>query len=179
MAQRLTSKGFAPAGRGRHARRRLVALFAGAAVAVFAAATVGPAMAAGAGPGAQAGAQAVAPARITDVAPDGGSTGVPVDATIFVDFDSRMDTDTVFRDIRLKKKGVRRAVGVTDVYTFASDTWAGFPHKPLQPDTVYQVVVEGGRYGVRGENGSKLGGVDDPSARFRYGDVVWSFRTAG
>ena len=174
MAQMLASTGSAPTGRGRQARRRLAALFAGAAVAVFAAATAGAAMAADAGPGAQA----VAPARITDVAPDGGSTGVPVDATISVDFDSRMDTDTVFRDIRLKKKGARRAVGVTDVYTFASDTWAGFPHKPLQP-AVYQVVVEGGRYGVRGENGGKLGGVDDPSARFRVGDVVWSFRTAG
>lgn len=69
-----------------------------------------------------AGAQAVAPARITDVAPDGGSTGVPRETTIFVDFDMNMDTDTVFRDIRLKKKGARRAVGVTDVYMFADDT---------------------------------------------------------
>ncbi len=154
---------------------RLVALFAGAAMAALTAAIPGTATAADAG----AGVQALAPARITDVAPDGASSGVPVDQTISVDFDTRMDTDTVFRDIRLKKKGARRALGVTDVYTFASDTWAGFPHKPLQPDTVYQVVVEGGRDGVRGENGSKLGGVDDPSARFRDGDVVWSFRTAG
>ena len=170
MAQKLDSMRFAPA--RRDVRRRLGALFAGAAVAVFAAAMTGTA--ADAGPGTQA----VAPARITDVAPDGGSTGVPVDQTIFVDFDSRMDTDTVFREIKLKKKGARRAVGVTDVYNFAGDTWAGFPHANLKPDTVYQVVVEGGRDGVRGENGSKLGGVDDPSARFRDGDVVWSFRTA-
>ena len=156
-------------------RRRLAALFAGAAMAALTVAVAGTAMAADA----DSGAQAVAPVRITDVAPDGGSLGVPTDTTILVDFDTRMDTDTVFRDIRLKKKGARRAVGVTDVYTFASDTWAGFPHKALQPDTVYQVIVEGGRDGVRGENGSKLGGVDDPSARFRDGDVVWSFRTAG
>lgn len=175
MAQTLTSMRFAPGNRGQRVRRRrLVALFAGAAMATLTAAMTGPAMAAGADPGAQA----VAPLRITDVSPDGGSTGVPGDTTIFVDFDTRMDTDTVFRDIRLKKKGARRAVGVTDVYTFADDTWTGFPHKALQPDTVYQVVVEGGRDGVRGENGSKLGGVDDPSARFRDGDVVWTFRTA-
>ena len=175
MAQTLTSMGFVPAKRGRRVRRRLAALFAGTAMAALAVAMAGTAMADGAGPGAQA----VTPARVTDVSPDGGSLGVPTDTTILVDFDTRMDTDTVFRDIRLKKKGARRAVGVTDVYTFASDTWAGFPHKVLQPDTVYQVIVEGGRDGVRGENGSKLGGVDDPSARFRDGDVVWSFRTAG
>lgn len=153
-------------------RGRLAALLAGAAMAALTATMPGTATAA------DAGAQAVAPARVSDIAPDGGSGAVPVDQTIYVDFDTRMDTDTVFRDIRLKKKGARRALGVTDVYTFASDTWAGFPHKPLQPDTVYQVIVEGGRDGVRGENGSKLGGVDDPSARFRDGDVVWSFRTA-
>lgn len=174
MAQTLTSMRLAPIRRKRGVRRRLAALFAGASMVALTATMTGTAAA-----DAGAGAQAVAPARITDVAPDGGSTGVPRDTTIFVDFDTDMDTDTVFRDIRLKKKGARRAVGVTDVYMFADDTWTGFPHKSLQPDTVYQVVVEGGRDGVRGENGSKLGGVDDPSARFRDGDVVWSFRTAG
>lgn len=131
-------------------------------------------MAADTGPGAQA----VAPLRITDVYPDGGSTGVPTDTTIFVDFDTRMNTDTIFQDIKLREKGARRALGLPDVYTFADDTWTGYPHKALQPDTVYQVVVYGGRDGVRGEHGSKLGGVDDQSARFKDGNVLWSFRTA-
>jgi hypothetical protein len=175
MAETLISMRFVLARRGRRVRRRLAALFAGAAMAALTVALAGTAMAADAGPGAQA----VAPLRITDVSPESGSLGVPMDTTIFVDFDTRMDTDTVFRDIKLKKKGARKAVCVTDVYMFADDTWTGFPHEALQPDTVYQVIVEGGRDGVRGENGSKLGGVDDPSARFRDGDVVWSFRTAG
>ncbi len=175
MAQALASMRFVWVRRGRRVRRRLAALVAGAAMAALTVAVAGTAMAADAG----SGAQAVTPLRITDVSPNGGSLGVPTDTTLFVDFDTRMDTDTVFQDVKLKKKGARKAVGVTDVYTFADDTWTGFPHKALQPDTVYQVIVEGGQDGVRGENGSKLGGVDDPSARFRDGDVVWSFRTAG
>lgn len=153
----------------------LVMLLAGAAMGALMFAMAGGAVAADTGPGVQA----VAPLRITDVQPNGGSSGVPTDPTLFIDFDTRMDTDTVFRDIELRKKGSRKVLGVTDVYTFADDTWTGYPHNALQPDTVYQVVVHGGRTGVRGENGSKLGGVDDPSARFRDGDVVWTFRTAG
>jgi hypothetical protein len=165
---------FDPTRRERGMRRRLVMLFAGAAMAALMVVMAGVAKAADTGPVAQA----VAPLRITDVHPDGGSTGVPTDTTIFVDFNMRMDTDTVFQDIKLRRKGASKVLGVTDVYMFADDTWTGYPHKALQPDTVYQVIVFGGRDGVRGEDGSKLGGVDDPSARFRDGNVVWSFRTA-
>jgi len=164
-----------PTRRERSTRTRLITLLAGAATAALMVTMAGTTAAAATNPGAQA----VTPLRITDVNPDGGSTGVPTDTTLFVDFDTRMDTDTVFQDIELRKKGSRRVLGVTDVYTFADDTWTGYPHKALQPDTVYQVVVRGGRDGVRGEDGSRLGGVDDPSARFRDGDVIWSFRTAG
>jgi hypothetical protein len=164
-----------PTRKERGLRRRFVTLLAGAAAAALMVTMAGAIAAAETNPGARA----VTPLRITGVDPDGGSTGVPTDTTIFVDFDTRMDTDTVFQDIELRKKGSRKALGVTDVYTFADDTWTGFPHKALQPDTVYQVVVRGGRDGVRGEDGSRLGGVDDPSARFRDGDVVWTFRTAG
>lgn len=173
MTQMITLARPAPTRRGRGVGRRFAALLAGMTAATL--------MAAGATVAAEArsGAPAVAPLRITDVAPDGGTLGVPTDAAIFVDFDTRMNTDTVFQDIELRKKGSRKVLGVTDIYHFADDTWAGYPHRVLQPDTVYQVIVRGGRDGVRGENGSRLGGVDDPSARFKDGDVVFSFRTAG
>lgn len=156
--------------------RRFTTLLAGATVAaLLATLAVSSAWATNSGPEAQA----VTPARITDVSPDGGSTGVPTNTSIFVDFDTDMSTSTVFRNIKLKKKGARKAVRMTvQVYTFADDTWQGFPENPLKPNTLYKVVVDGGKDGVRGENGAKLGGVDDPSARFRDGNVVWGFRTA-
>jgi hypothetical protein len=52
--------------------------------------------------------------------------------------------------------------------TFPDDIYRGYPQRPLKPDTSYQVVVEGG----------KLGGTDDLTARFKYGNADWSFRTA-
>jgi hypothetical protein len=175
MAQETLSMKPDPTRKERGSRRKLVTLLAGAAAAALMVTMAGASAAAVTGPGARA----VTPLRVTDVNPDGGSTGVPTDAAIFVDFDTRMDSDTVFENIALRKKGSRRGLGVTDVYNFPDDTWAGYPHKALQPDTVYQVVVRGGRDGVRGEDGNRLGGVDDASARFRDGDVIWSFRTAG
>lgn len=117
--------------------------------------------------------------RITDVSPDGGSTGIPRDTMIVVDFDSDMNTETVYPNIKLKKKGARKAVPMQfSTYVSADDTWTGYPAKLLQVDTVYQVIVDGGRDGVRSVDGAKLGGVDDPSARFKDGNVLWSFRTA-
>ncbi len=97
MAQALASMRFVWVRRGRRVRRRLTALFAGAAMAALTVAVAGTAMAADAGPGAQA----VTPLRITDVSPDSGSLGVPTDTTLFVDFDTRMDTDIVFQDVKL------------------------------------------------------------------------------
>jgi hypothetical protein len=97
MAQALASMRFVWVRRGRRVRRRLAALVAGAAMAALTVAVAGTAMAADAG----SGAQAVTPLRITDVSPDGGSLGVPTDTTLFVDFDTRMDTDIVFQDVKL------------------------------------------------------------------------------
>lgn len=64
------------------------------------------------------------------------------------------------------------------VFMFVPDVWEGFPEKDLRPDTVYQVVAGGRQDGVRGTDGGKLGGMDDPTARFKDGNVIWSFRTA-
>jgi hypothetical protein len=153
--------------------RRLTTLIAGTAMAALILAMAGVAWAADPGPGAQ-GASAV---RITDVSPDGGSTGVPRDTIIVVDFDSDMKANTVYPNITLKKKGARKAVPNLSTYT-PDDVYTGYPQKRLQADTVYQVIVDGGRDGVRAKDGGKLGGVDDPSARFKDGNVIWSFRTA-
>lgn len=116
-------------------------------------------------------------ARITDVSPDGGSTGVPINGGFTVDFDKDMGVDTVFENIKLKKQGARKAVPMAQAYFFADDTYTGTPYQPLKPNTVYKVIVDGGKDGVRGIDGSKLGGVDDASARFTDGNVVWGFRT--
>jgi hypothetical protein len=73
-----------------------------------------------------------------------------------------MDTDTVFSDVELKRKGARRATPIRGAYYHPSDCYEAFPDSTLRPGTVYQVVVDGGRDGVRGVDGN----------------VVWSFRTA-
>jgi hypothetical protein len=156
-------------------RRRFTMLFAGAAMAALILAMAGVAWAADPDPGAQGVASAV---RITDVSPEGGSTDVPRDTIIVVDFDSDMKVNTVYPNITLKKKGARKAVPKLSTYTSADDVYTGYPQKRLQPDTVYQVIVDGGRDGVRTKDGGKLGGVDDPNARFKDGNVIWSFRTA-
>jgi len=57
--------------------------------------------------------------------------------------------------------------------TFSSAQFS--PAGSLKPGTRYRVIVDG----VRGADGSKLGGVDDPTARFRDGKVVWSSTTGG
>lgn len=122
---------------------------------------------------------AATPLRIADVAPDGGSTGMPTNTTISVDFASPVDSSTLDENIKLKRKGARKAVFLLGSYDAPNETFTGFPRNPLRPGTVYQVIVDGGRDGVRGDDGGRLGGVADPSARRVDGDVVWSFRTAG
>lgn len=149
-------------------------LFAGLAAAVLAVAMGGAASAADAPDP-----RAVPSVRVTDVAPDRALAGVPRDTSILVDFQSDITTDTVFaNNIKLKKKGARKAVPMFGSYTYASDVFEGYPERILQPDTIYQVVVDGGADGVRSVDGGKLGGVENPSARFKDGNVVWSFRTA-
>jgi Bacterial Ig-like domain len=119
------------------------------------------------------------PLRITDVSPDGGSTGVSTTAnpvfTIF--FDKDMDSNSVFENVKLKKAGARRAIDMSLTYYFVEKKVEGTPYVPLKPNTTYKVIVDGGRDGVRSVDGGKLGGVDDPSARFRDGKVYWSFKT--
>ena len=72
------------------------------------------------------------------------------------------DTDTVFSDVELKRKGARRAIPIRGAYYHAGDAYEAFPGSTLRPATVYQVVVDCGRDGVRGVDGN----------------VVWGFRTA-
>lgn len=161
--------------RERGMTRRFAVLFAGAAMAALMLAVAGVAWAAGSDAGSQGAASAV---RITNVSPDGRSTGITRDEIIVVDFDSDMKINTLHPNITLKKQGTSTAVPMFSTYVAADDTWTGYPQKRLQPDTVYKVVVEGGRDGVRSKDGGKLRGVDDPSAGFKDGNVLWFFRTA-
>ncbi len=73
-----------------------------------------------------------------------------------------MDTDTVFSQVKFKRKGACRAISVRGAYYHPSDYYEAFPDSTLRPGTVYQVVVDGRRDGVRGVDGN----------------VVWSCRTA-
>jgi hypothetical protein len=51
------------------------------------------------------------------------------------------------------------------------------PNSPLADGRTYKALVVGGKSGVKGEDGSKLGGVNDPSATFKKGKVFWIFTT--
>lgn len=150
--------------------RRFTMLLAGLAAAVLAVAMGGAASAADAPDSRGVPLVPLVPSvRITDVAPEPVLGGVPRDTSILVDFQSDITTDSVFaNNIKLKKKGARKAVPMFGSYTYASDVFEGYPENILQPDTAYQVIVDGG----------KLGRVDDPTARFKDGNVVWGFRTA-
>ena len=149
--------------------RKLTVLLVGAAMAALMLAMAGAAWAAVTPP----------PLRITDVSPDGGSTGISTTAnpvfTIF--FDKDMDSNSVFENVKLKKAGARKAIDMSLTYYFVEKKVEGTPYVPLKPNTTYKVIVDGGRDGVRSVDGGKLGGVDDPSARFRDGKVYWSFKT--
>jgi hypothetical protein len=154
-------------------RSRLKVLLAGAAMAVLLFAMAGVAWAdhhrTPPGP----------PLRITDVAPDGGSTGVSTSPQVIVDFDMEMNLDTLNENVKVKRVGARRALATTGgLYTHDPDTFEVFLANPLEPNTSYKVIVDGGLDGVRSVDGGKLGGVDDPSARFRDGKVFWTFTTA-
>ena len=123
------------------------------------------------------------PLRISDVSPDGGTTGVSTAANhiITIYFDKEMNTDTLFFEgnIKLKKLGARRAVSFfVQGYNHVEDKYEAQTAGPLKPNTTYKVIVDGGLDGVRSADGGKLGGVDDASATFKKGNVVWTFKTA-
>ena len=121
------------------------------------------------------------PLRITDVSPDGGTTGVSTTPTITIIFDKQMEFDTLNDNVKLKKAGSRKAIGfLTSISTFVPEghKYERDTIKALKPNTTYKVIVDGGLDGVRSLEAGKLGGVDDSSATFRNGNVVWTFKTA-
>lgn len=152
-----------------------------ASVALLMLALGGAALATDGGTDAGATPQGVAPFSLTDVTPDGGETSAAVDGGVTVDFNRPIRISTLTDgSARIREVGTSKWRNFRSAeYDESTGTVLLFaPGGALQPDTAYQVAIYGGKTGVRAQDGSRLAGVDDPTARFRDGRVVWGFRTA-
>lgn len=115
---------------------------------------------------------------VSDVFPNGGSTNVDVDANITATFDQAM-TEASINDstFYLKKKGSKKKVPAETNFDPTTRTVTLNPESSLRSNTTYTAYVKGGKEGVKGDDGEKLGGTTDPTATFKRGKVRWSFTT--
>lgn len=156
-------------------RGRLAALVAGTAALALASGG-----AAGAVPAVPQGA-AAEPLVVTDVRPDGGSTGFPLDTSVFVHFDRGLDSSTLRGNASIKRVGAPKPMSASLGYLPPSSISGPIvvlnPTNDLRPGTRYQVTLSGGKDGIRAEDTGRLGYVTDASARFENRRVTWSFTT--
>ena len=113
--------------------------------------------------------------KVTDVFPDGGSTVEFFDTNVTASFERDMDASTI-NDKTFKLKNLSSGKLVPAQVTYDPAT----KQATLDPDfsldlRKYKAIIVGGRNGVKAADDGKLGGVSDPSARFKRGKVGWTF----
>jgi hypothetical protein len=77
----------------------------------------------------------------------------------------------------LKKQGTKKKIPAETDFDPATNTATLNPEGTLEGGTTYTAYVKGGKKGVKGDDGEKLGETTDPTATFKKGKVFWSFTT--
>jgi hypothetical protein len=99
-----------------------------------------------------------------------------VTATFNEDMTEASINDSTFY---LKKQGTKKKIPAETDFALATNTVTLDPESNLEGSTTYTAYVKGGKRGVKGDDGEKLGGTTDPTATFKKGKVRWSFTTSG
>src|SRR5215216_1554540 len=116
---------------------------------------------------------------VAGVSPDGGSANVGADSNITATFNIRMAKSTINnKTFYLKQDGSTAVVPAQVAYTGTTKTATLKPNNDLASGATYTAYVKGGRTGVRGTGGQKLGGTTDTTAIFTDAKVSWSFTVA-
>ena len=117
-------------------------------------------------------------AIVTDVSPDSGSAKVSADTNITATFNIRMAKSTINnKTFYLRQEGSTAVVPAQVTYAGTSKTATLNPNIDLASGATYTAYVKGGRTGVRGAGGQKLGGTTDSTATFAEAKVSWTFTT--
>src|SRR3712207_6563031 len=113
---------------------------------------------------------------VANVSPDGGSPSVGTDSNVTATFKVRMDRRTLKnKTFYLKQEGSTAVVPAQVSYARTSRTATLNPRNDLASGITYTAYVKGGRAGVRGASGQKLGGTRDATAAFVNAKVSWTF----
>ena len=116
---------------------------------------------------------------VAGVSPDGGSANVGADSNITATFNIRMAKSTINnKTFYLKQDGSTAVVPAQVAYTGTTKTATLKPNNDLASGATYTAYVKGGRTGVRGTGGQKLGGTTDTTATFANAKVSWTFTVA-
>ena len=165
---------------------RLLAMFFAAAIAAAVVALLATGGLASAQKAPSGTAVTKTPLKVLDVSPEGGSRDVPTDTDFVVTFNDPpgLDTNTIDteRNLIFKRKGAKRSIS----FGWSIDLSVAkpfeklyiFPTNPLKPETTYQIILKGGKNGLKSRDGGQLGKPTDPSVQFKNGNVIWTFRTA-
>src|SRR5215217_8179892 len=116
---------------------------------------------------------------VAGVSPDGGSANVGADSNITATFNIRMAKSTINnKTFYLKQDGSTAVVPAQVAYTGTTKTATLKPNNDLASGATYTAYVKGGRTGVRGTGGQKLGNTTDTTAIFTDAKVSWTFTVA-
>jgi hypothetical protein len=115
---------------------------------------------------------------VTDVSPDGSSANVVASSNVTATFNIRMAKSTINnKTFYLKQEGSSAVVPAKVTYSGTTKTATLNPNNDLAHGETYTAYVKGGRTGVKGTGGQKLGGTNDATATFLNAKVSWTFTT--
>jgi hypothetical protein len=116
---------------------------------------------------------------VTDVSPDGSSANVVASSNVTANFNIRMAKSTINnKTFYLKQEGSSAVVPAKVTYSGTTKTATLNPNNDLAHGETYTAYVKGGRTGVKGTGGQKLGGTNDATATFLNAKVSWTFTVA-
>jgi hypothetical protein len=116
---------------------------------------------------------------VTDVSPDGSSANVVASSNVTATFNIRMAKSTINnKTFYLKQEGSSAVVPAKVTYSGTTKTATLNPNNDLAHGETYTAYVKGGRTGVKGTGGQKLGGTNDATATFLNAKVSWTFTVA-
>jgi hypothetical protein len=116
---------------------------------------------------------------VTDVSPDGSSANVAASSNVSATFNIRMAKSTINnKTFYLKQEGSDAVVPAQVKYSGTTKTATLNPNNDLAHGATYTAYVKGGRTGVKGTSGQKLGGTKDATATFLNAKVSWTFTVA-